>query len=87
MTKKGKQNLINSNKGKIYITDGNNTKQWNKEKEIPDGWRTGRADKGSRISITNGIENKIVDKNFEIPVGWRKGLTKKTGNKYTKTNI
>lgn len=77
-----KHSVILKNKNTIHITDGEQTRQINKNESIPEGWRRGRVFKkpinfGKRkqkyIWITNSKENKQIPKTESIPKGWYHG--------------
>ena len=69
----------NSNYGKIWITNGKETKRFDKAKPIPRGWSKGRSDckhLNDNIWITNGTKCKWIHKQDTIPCGWYKGFNK-----------
>jgi len=74
--------LSEQRKGRIYITNGINSRVIHSTDIIPSGWRKGRSDltelkmcdsRKGKIYITDGINNRIIHSADIIPSGWRKG--------------
>lgn len=58
--------------GKMWITNGIESKMVLPNTELPFGWRKGSPLHGIML-INNGIENKRIKKGDIIPEGWNKG--------------
>lgn len=81
----------NSQHGKIWITNGIETRKISKNDPIPEGWRTGRKmpphyenHQSGKTYITNGFKTIMIIPGAEIPEGWWAGRTLKKYKKRIK---